>query len=234
MYDFQIEINLKSQNLKGRRQNDTEETWRERRFRYCTNLSLLGGCWLAGSLPCLSVVRSLLPVVLRPGCTVVWLASGRGCCSPCCSRDCSCCPRDGATCLGWRWQTEEAWPSSQQSSLSNGCRAKTNKQLFPWQLNCPTSILLTSSNQVFSSSVMWQVATWSILKPNSVLIVCILLCVLCCIAAEPKAFWATTERNPKIISVLKKNQKEEAKTYYMAGPPFICFHLPYSLFTHIN
>lgn len=71
-----------------------------------TNLSLLGSGWWARGLSRLSIVRSLLPVILGPGCAVVWLASCSGRCTPCCSWGCSWCCRDRATCLSCRWHTK--------------------------------------------------------------------------------------------------------------------------------
>lgn len=94
-----------------------------------TNLSLLGSGWLTGGLSCLSVVRSLLPVVLCPGCAVVRLASWCGCCSSCCSWSCSCCPRSGATCLSWGGgKRDKAQLTTKVMLLSLGCRTNKNWQ----------------------------------------------------------------------------------------------------------
>lgn len=110
-----------SLHLKYRRLEVRCETWggrlthtetRPRRGR-CTNLSLLGIGRLAGGLlSCLSIVRSLLPVVLRPSCAVVLLASRCGCWTSssssccCCSWSCSCCTGYRAACLGWETETD--------------------------------------------------------------------------------------------------------------------------------
>lgn len=75
-------------------------------MKTCTNLSLLGSGWWAGGLSGLSIVCSLLPVILCPGCAVVWLSSCSGRCTPCCSWGCSWCRRGRATCLSCRWHTK--------------------------------------------------------------------------------------------------------------------------------
>lgn len=93
MYYFQIENLLKIKQMARYHRN---------MVKTCTNLSLLGSGWWAGGLSCLSIVRSLLPVILCPGCAVVWLASCSGRCAPCCSWCCSWCRRDRATCLSCR------------------------------------------------------------------------------------------------------------------------------------